>query len=142
MKLVVQELGASGINQRMTPFKNTIVTAIRLHLYRHNFASGSLKVEIYNDADHLLATSESVQIDEIRDAAFFHGFVTFNIHVYLKKDELYRIQLVGADGYTFDEDTYCGWVNSRNLATYPMTSEPSNDYRFPYNLQIWERTEK
>jgi hypothetical protein len=47
MKLIVHELEVDGVEQKLTATKNVIVEAVRPHLYRHNFPTGSLKVEIY-----------------------------------------------------------------------------------------------
>jgi hypothetical protein len=144
MRLVVHELltGATDLQQIVTPDRNTIVEAIRPHLYRHNFASGSLKVQILDGSDVLLAESAAVAISSIDTANYFHGYVRFDVTAYLAKDTPYKVRLVNAGGYTFSEAAYVGWVNGYDLGKYPPSTVPANDQYYPLDLEIWERTVK
>lgn len=141
MTLVVHELDPH-IDQSVTPDRNTIIEAIRPHIYRHNFATGSLKLQIRDSLDSLVAESESIDIADIGSMAFFHGYVRFYIDAYLQGGESYTIRLIGGDGYTFDESTYCGWVNGYDLAKYPSITIPTKGVFHPLDLEIWERTTK
>lgn len=142
MTLIIHELKAAGLTQTVTPERNTIVTAIRPHIYRHLAPTGSLKLELYDDSDVLVAESENVEIPDIGTMDYFHGYVRFYINAYLKKDVEYTIKLVGEDGYTFNESAFCGWANGFDLAKYPITTTPTNSMQYPLDLEIWERTEK
>jgi hypothetical protein len=142
MKLIVHELTGAGLEQIVTPTKNTIVVAVRPHLYRHNFATGSLKVQVLTEGDVLINESETVDIADIGEMDFFHGYVRFDVSAYLAKDTAYKIKLVGGDGYTFDDSAYCGWANGFDLQKYPTNEAPSNSFEYPFDLEIWERTEK
>jgi hypothetical protein len=142
MKLVVQELSTGGIDQIVTPEKNTIVEAIRPHLYRHNFPTGSLKLQIIDATSTVIAESETINISIIALADFFHGYVRFFVNAYLEKDQPYTIRLLGIGGYVFDESAYCGWCNGFDLEKYPMDAVPANTFRYPFDLEIWERTVK
>lgn len=141
MKLVVHELMADGLSQVIRRDKNTIVEAIRPHLYRHNFASGSLKLQIL-DGPTLVAESAVVPISSITTAAFFHGLVRFDIDAYLAKDTDYTVKLVGADGYTFDESAYVGWCVGFDLGHYAPTYEAASLLDYPLDLEIWSRSER
>lgn len=141
MKLVVAELTSSGLEQIVVPSKNTIVEAIRPHIYRHNFAAGSLKLSIYDSLNNLVAESDPVAISSIQSLAYFHGYVRFNINAYLKRDQEYRIKLTGT-GYTFSESAYIGWCNGFDLGKYDPITTPISDFAAPFDLEIWERTEK
>jgi hypothetical protein len=142
LKLLVHELEAVALEQAIIPQKNTIVEAIRPHIYRHNFATGSLKLQIHNAADELVAESESINIADIATMDYFHGYVRFYINAYLKKDEEYTLSLVGEGGYTFAEGAYIGWVNGHDLAKYPISEAPASHYNYPLDYEIWERTER
>ncbi len=139
MKIIVHELEASAIEQRLTPSKNTIVEALRPHIYRHNFPTGSLKLQILDMSDTLVGESENVDISDIGSENFFHGYVRFLINAYLAKDTTYKFQLVGEDGYTFDESAYCGWCNAYDLAKYPTPTTPLNSLHHSLDIEIWER---
>lgn len=142
MKIIVHELTGSGLEQVVVPGRHTIVEAIRPHLYRHNFATGSLKIRIYDSGSNLVAESAAVDIADIGTMDYFHGYVRFLINAYLAKDAEYTIKLVGTDGYSFDEAAYIGWVNGHDLGKYASTSTPASDYHEPFDLEIWERTVK
>jgi len=118
------------------------VCTIRPHIYRHNFPVGSLKIRILDQEDAVIAESAAIDISDIGEMSFFHGYVRFDISTYLKGGEVYTIQLVGGDGYNFSESTYCGWVNGFDLQKYPMSDIPTKSHEYPLDLEIWMRAEK
>ena len=142
MTLVVYELEAAGLTQEVTPSKNTIVEAVRPHIMIHDCDTGSLSIEIYDSGDSLIATSNSVDISSISSAAYYHGYVRFNINAYLAKNETYSLKLVGAGGYSFSPASYAGWVNGYDLAKYPLAYTPGSSLSFPFDYEIWARSPK
>jgi len=142
MKLMVSELTASNIDQVVTPEKNTIVEAIRPHLYRHNMPTGSLKLQIRTAADALVAESEVINISDIGSLSYFHGYIRFYINAYLQKNVPYTIRLIGQGGYTFTESAYIGWCGGFDLGKYPVPTVIAESFNQPLDLEIWERTEK
>lgn len=139
MKLCVHELTASGVEQVLTAPKNTVLVAVRPHLYRHNLPAGTLAIEIRDASDTLLATSNSVNIADIGSDNFYHGYIRFDVSVGLKKDQQYKFRLVGADGYTFDESAYVGWCNDFDLSKYEAGYVPASLLQRPLDLECWER---
>lgn len=139
MKLVVHELKDDGVSQVLRATRNVIVEAIRPHIYRHNFAAGSLKVQILDSENTLVAESEAVNISSIGSEDFFHGYVRFYINAYLAKDQDYKFKLVGAGGYSFSEAAYIGWCNGFDLGKYTKTYSNMNSLQEPLDLEVWER---
>ncbi len=142
MKLIIHELQASGLVQQLTATRNVNVVALRPHIYRHNFATGSLSMQVLTTGDVLIAESESVDIADIGTLGYFHGYVRFFIDVGLQKDETYKFKLVGAGGYSFDEAAYIGWANSYDQRKYDLGYVPSSDMSEPLDIEIWERKTK
>lgn len=142
MKLIVHELEAGGLEQIITPDKNTNVEAIRPHLVRYGHPVGTLKLELYDESAALVATSSSVTIDDIGSMDYFHGYVLFPINVAMKRDQAYTLKLVAEDGYTFDESAYVGWVNGHDLAKYPINGTPASHFNYPIDYEVWARTNK
>lgn len=140
MKLVVHEL-QSSLTQKVVPTRDVFVAAIRPHIYRHNFASGSLKVQVTDDSDVLIIESDELQIEDIGTEDYFHGYVSFLVNVGLQKDVTYKIKLVGT-GYTFSESDYIGWCNGFDLGKYEATYDPVALVRYPFDYEIWERKSK
>ncbi len=139
MKLVVHEL-VTSLEQHLTVQDKIVqVVAVRPHLYRHNFPTGSLKVEIRDMADALVAESNTVAIADIGSEDFFHGYVRFDVSALLNKDTEYKFKLVHSGGYSFDEAAYCAWCNSFDLERYPKNFSPSSDFRYPMDVEIWQR---
>lgn len=141
MNLVVHELTASGISQKVIPSERTNVVAIRPHIYRHLFPAGSLKVQILDSASVVVAESALVPISSIETANYFHGYIRFDVNAYLQKNTEYTIKLVG-DGYTFAESAYVGWCGGFDLGKYPANYVPTCNLDKPLDVEIWKRTEK
>lgn len=139
MKLVVHELTGSGLVQEITPSKNTLVEAIRPHIYRHNFATGSLKIQVLNSFNTVLAESDVVSISAIGSQNFFHGYVRFLINIGMAAGVTYKIKLVGQGGYTFSEGSYIGWCNDYDLSKYEASYNPTSLLKRPLDIEIWER---
>jgi hypothetical protein len=144
MKLIIQELDAPVV-QAVTPDRNLNVVAIRPHIYRHNFPNGSLKIQVLDESDSVLAESESVDIVEIggqTPLSFAHGYLRFDVNVSLRKDTEYKFKLMSGDGYSFSEGAYCGWVNGLDLAKYPVNGTPDGHFQHPFDYEVWERKVK
>lgn len=143
MKLVVFELlDSSTLEQSMRATRNVNVRAIRPHIYRHNFPSGTLRIQIFNSDDEMVAESETIEIEDIALDDFFHGYVRFYVDAFLKKGEEYRFVLVGDDGYSFSESAYCGWVSGYDLAKYSPVTPPDTNLKSILDLEIWEIARK
>jgi hypothetical protein len=143
MTLIVHELGldTTPTYQELKPTKNTIVKAIRPHILKYGNPSGSLQVRIADTTGATIATSESVSIDDISDATYFHGFIKFEVDAYLREDTTYRIYIEGISGYSFSESAYCGvckeFENKKYQANYP-----NNDFNSALDIEIWEKKEQ
>lgn len=141
MKLILEELQGSGLSQKITAAENISLYAIRPHLYRHNVPSGTLKMQLLTPSDTLLAESETINISAIGSLAFFHGYVRFVFDNYgLKEGTEYKIKLVGTGGYGFSEASYIGWCNGFDLGQYPPTYSPEGFIQYPFDMEIWKRT--
>ena len=142
MKIIVHELMSDGLQQELTPERNMIVEAIRPRLYRHNFATGSLKMQVIDGSNAVVAESETIQIADIGSAAFFHGHVRFQLNAGLKKGQPYSFKLIGFNGYGFSETAYIGWCNGYDLGKYEASYSPASTLTYPLDIEIWERTSK
>jgi hypothetical protein len=138
MKLIVHELEASGLVQELTATKTTNIYAVRPHIYRHNFPTGSLKMQILDTSDNLIGESAEVTIASIGSADFFHGYVRFLFSCGVTKDTSYKFKLVSTGGYSFNESAYIGWCNGYDLGKYDTTYTTSI-INTPLDLEVWER---
>jgi hypothetical protein len=142
MRLVVQEVKADGVIQEFTPTQNTLVYAVRPHIYRHLNPSGSLQLQILDTDDNVLVESEEIEISSIGSADYYHGYVRFLIDIGLKKDVTYRFKLIGTDGYSYSDSAFIGWCNGYDLGKYPEQYTPSADAYSALDCEIWKRTTK
>lgn len=142
MKLIVHELKASGLTQNLTPTENVSVVAIRPHIYRHNFPTGNLKVQVLNMSDTVLGESATVDISSIGSDSFFHGYVRFMVGVGLMKDTEYKIKLVSGGGYSFDESAYCGICSDYDLRKYDPSYSTHDGLHSPLDFEVWSQTTK
>jgi hypothetical protein len=137
MILVIHEL-VTTLTQNLTADKNTILDAVRPHLYRHGHPAGSLQIQVYDASDVLLSTSNSVAISDIGTANYFHGYVRFDVNAGLKRNQVYKFRLV-ATGYSFSESGYIAWSNDYDLKKYSYVS-PEDAIHAPLDIELYERT--
>lgn len=141
MKLVVYELDAPITQQIETKDRVILLEAIRPHLYKHNNPAGSLYLEITNEADELLFTSETLTIQSIHDEAgapYFHGLVRFYIDASLAPNTKYNI-ILKSTGYTFSEPAYIGWCNGFDLKLVENDYTPTGAIDDALIMEFWER---
>lgn len=141
MKLVVYELKAAGLEQTLVPNKNVILHSVRPHLIRFNRPAGTLKMQVLDSDDNLIAESASLDIDDIGTMDFAHGVVKFDLLAGLTKNQTYKFKLIG-EGYTFSESAYVGWCNGFDLEIYPPSYSPETSLQYPLLIENWERTTK
>lgn len=137
MKLAVNEL-KSYLEQKVVSKGIHNVEAIRLHLYKHNTPSGSLKVQLRTE-NGLVAESSPVQISDVASSDYFHGMIRFNINLQLKKDTEYTIRLVSEDGYSFSESSYVGLCLDFDFNTYKKNPQPDYPLINSYDYEVWVR---
>lgn len=141
MDLIVYEMKPQ-VYQALTATKDTLVKAVRPHIYRHLSPSGSIKVQIKSsDGATLLGESEAVAISSIESGSnYFHGYVTlsFNASVWLTAGTTYRIYIVGTGGYSFNESAYVGVCTDFDLRKYTAAYSYTTDYQAPLDIEMWE----
>lgn len=138
MTLIVHELDAPVV-QTIRHTRNVMVEAIRPHLVRYGNPVGSVKIQILNDANALIAESAPVSIADMGSQDYFHGYVRLDISAGLTKNKSYTIKLVGTDGYSFSESAYVAWANGFDLGKYPPAYVPEGSLKYPLDLEVWER---
>lgn len=142
MKLVVHELKSDGLIQVITVGHQSLdVTAIRPYLYFHNEASGSLKLQITDENESVVAESAELTIDEIKTAissqGFDHGYLRFYIAAHLRKNTTYGVRLVGTNGYTFAEGAYVGWCNDFDFRIVDALWSPNVGTNGALLMELW-----
>jgi len=142
MKLLVNELDTIITQQDVTTSRKVLMTAIRAHLYRHNFPTGSVKIELRDENQRYITETETLAISALdivpaSGANFFHGHVRFYISHPLQANKTYYFRLVGV-GYTFSEAAYVGWCKDFDLRVYEPDYTPNVGYNSALGLQIFE----
>lgn len=138
MKLLVHEL-KTELSQLITVGAESIkVVAIRPHLYRHNTAGGSLRVQIEDASGNVIALSETIAISAMPAAqAYWHGYLRFYIKAHLRAGATYRISLVPLSGYSFNESAYIGWCNDYDLRKVPALYTPNAGGAAALDFELW-----
>jgi hypothetical protein len=111
------------------------IEAIRLHLYRHRWPSGSLRLALENENGRF-ATSEDVAISSIGQENFFHGQVRFFINAQVRSP--FQIVLEPVD-YAFSESAYVGWCSDFDFKTYHSFPRPLQS---PLDYEMWTRVQR
>jgi len=137
MDLVYSELLTGGIVQqeiKMTADVN--LKHIRPHIFKKNNPAGSLRIDIKDQGDHLIASSNVITIASISTFNFAHGYLKFDIATPLKKDLIYFIELVGI-GYTFTESDHIGFCKDFDLRKVTPNYTPNAGLNSALDLELW-----
>ena len=138
--LAVEELKTTLTQDILIGVSNLNVEAIRPRLYKHNTATGSVTIEVRDTNGETIKASNTIAISALSAAAFFHGFIQFDINIGLKAETTYQIALVPSGGYSFGESAYVGWVLDHEDPQVGIGySAPNNGFSSPRSLQLWTR---
>lgn len=137
MLLWVHELDTAGLTQEITATDNCILGSIRPHIYKHGAPGGSLKLELRDTNNKLIASSPLVTIASISSAAYFHGYIKFDLYAPLTAGKNYNIKLVGS-GYTYAPGAYIGWCNDYDLRKYDAAYSPSDAQYGALDMEVWK----
>ncbi len=146
MKLLVHELGLVGTTLVQTitiGSRDVELVAIRPSLYIHGSPSGSLTMQIEDENQRLVDSSETLSIATIKSTiaslGYDHGYLRFLASTLLKKNTTYGVRLVPSGGYAFAEGAYVGWCNGYDLGVIPADWSPSTGWDAALDMQLWER---
>lgn len=137
MILAVNEIKSDGLFQSVIPNSNKNIYAIRPHLYIKNNPSGKIKIIISTIDDALISESEEISFSDITTQIEYHGYVRFLINAFLKKDQTYKIKIIGTSGYSFSDSSYCGVCGDYDLRKYTYTHEYSSKIVSPLDIEFW-----
>lgn len=142
MKLIVRPID-TFVEQILTPTKeNSIVGAVRPHLYIHNCPGVPLQVRIVSVRGTLIAESDVIDTSEITASPFYHGYVRFLIEANLRKGTPYRFQVAALPPYSFDSDSYVGVATDFDLRKYPPNPENPPPMLAPLDIEVWTFSKK
>lgn len=140
MRLLVDEL-SDKLYQQITATKSCDLVAIRPHLYKHNFPTGTLQVLLEDENGKLIASSNVVDMDDLAVLAFAHKYYRFDIFQPIKQGLIYRVALVSGGGYAFSEAAYIGWCRDYDLRKYQATYTPNTGINSALDFEAWELKE-
>ena len=137
MNLVYSELlTGQTIPQEIKLLADVNLRYIRPHIYKKNSPAGSLRLDIKDQDNHLIASSDVITIASISAFDFAHGYLRFDVLTPLKKDLIYFIELVGV-GYTFTENAHIGFCKDFDLRKVSANFSPNTGLDSALDLELW-----
>ena len=109
---------------------------IRPHIFKKNNPPGSLRIDIKDQANHFIASSNAIIISTISAFNFAHGYLRFDITTPLKKDLIYFIELVGI-GYAFTENAHIGFCKDFDLRKVTPNFTPNTGLDSALDIELW-----
>lgn len=144
MNLLAQELiETQPLEQQIVATDNVLVTNIRPRLYIANSPSGSVRLDIYDEAGTtLLSSSDSRSITGLKTLSYAHGRYNFTLNFGAVKSTVYRVRLVGI-GYTFGATDYIAWCRDFDFRVYGKSfTANTTGVNSPFEMEIWRKTTK
>lgn len=147
MRLYVEELRDTALEQTFTRERAALVDRVRLHLCKYLSPAGTFKVTLKTEdgtsvLDSNGQTLADMQADGSTDlqANYYHGYVTFTFPraLTLRAGVTYRLAL-SATGYAYDADQFIGWVKAYEDRAIRITGgdEPLAPVDSPYDFEIY-----
>lgn len=141
MKLIVHELDSPIVQEITVGSKAMQIEAVRPWVYKHNTASGGIKMRIKSTLDVVLFESEEILISDITAATgnYFHGPVRFYIDAALQANTNYKVEMISTGAYTFSESSYVGWCNGFDLKFIANDYTPSGPLEDALLIEFWSK---
>lgn len=141
MKLIVHEITTGSVHQAIVPTKNQNIGAVRPHLYIKGGPLGDVKVQVTTLDGVVIGESAFEEIASISGGGEFHGYVTFYLNAFLKKNQTYLVKIV-TSYFGFSELDFVGIVGGYQLKKYAHTLAVTHPRTAPLDLEIWTNSEK
>jgi len=138
MDLIFGEL-KNELFQTIKPNVDVNLAHIRPKIIKFGSPTGDLKIQIQDSDGFLIEESSVVDITTISVLNFAHGYLKFNTGVSLKKDLIYRINLVAFGTYVFNDDNFVGFCRDFDLRKVDADFVPSTGFKSAYDIELWER---
>lgn len=138
MDLLFSELKNEAF-QEITMLEDCNLVNIRPHILKFGNPAGSLKVQVKDSNGFLIEESNSVEISSISALTFAHGYVKFDIITPLKKDQVYRINVVAFNGYAFTMSDFAGLCKDFDLRKVEATYLPNIGFNSAYDIELWRK---
>lgn len=142
MKLYVNEINGADVYQTIKPKVVQHIKHIRPHLYVKGNPTGSVKVKILAEDGTLIKESNVVNFSAITSAPEYHGYITFDLDVSLKKNTNYKLAVSCLNGYSFNESAFCGVCTDFGLSKYTTTQIHNHGLVAPLDFEIWCLSDK
>lgn len=147
--LVLDELYDGVIAPEIfTTDRDLDISAIRVHLYKHDVSTTTLTLRVYQDTELLRESIVTPELmNECIPATYSHGMVRFefdNLPLRLKEGEsrtVYRWELEGTGGSTTN---FIGVIRIYENKIYETTGldvvngEAPNDFVEPFHFELFE----
>lgn len=137
--LVVIECDPDTVYQQIVADKNMFVVALRPHLYIHGSPAGSVKVQVLDTNNRVVAESATQTITSLKTESYAHGYIKFDINASLRKGTSYRLAVVCGGGYTFSESNYIGVCLDWDSPKVECSYSPNTGFNAALDFEIWER---
>lgn len=139
--LIVHELITTLHQVETVDHRPKYIRAIRPHLLIFNksgLGAGTLKMQIWDSRNRVIATSETLNIADMTTLNYAHKRYRFQIDAALRAGATYRIALVPGGGYSFSESAYVGWCNAWETRIRDVGYSPSSGVWAPLDQEFWE----
>lgn len=140
-KLVVHEL-ITTLSQPFTVNDQTTLKlkGIRPYLYNHNNPAGIFTLAL-KYAGNVVDSNTFTSLDLKNALATTNNYMHLFYRIYFEKNPAihsgdYELEL-SSTGYTFDEDSYLGWVSMHEDLINNITYTPTDDRENPLSFQLW-----
>ncbi len=147
MKLLIEELKGTPLDQEFELIRPRTVKAIRFRLLKFNSPAGNLTLTLEEAGSPIAA--KTITIAEIEAAIntkyngvfpHFHGMVKFEFanEIILRPETKYVIRISGVGGYVFSEAAYIAGVKDHEFPNNTFDdSELLTDEQMPYGFEVW-----
>lgn len=138
-KIIVVECDPTTVYQQIVADKNMFVVALRPHLYIEGSPAGTVKVQVLDTNNNVVAESSAQTITSLKTDTYAHKYIKFDVNANLRKDVSYRLAVVCGGGYVFNNTNFVGvcldWDSPKVAASY----SPNTGFNAALDFEIWER---
>lgn len=143
MKLIIEELKDSPLNQRIEIRQRTTLKTVRPYLCKYRYPAGTFTIAVMKGEDVVGSASQTIadaaiQASDTFSDPYWHGYLSFTFHEPLILEPGVYTLRFSADGYEYASGEFLAWVLDWDDVATPNETIAISDMAYKFELYSYQ----